>query len=165
MTDDTTIKSLFDHAKKEPTGPGEFPNQPTVFATFVEHFSNIHPPGSEETADSVNYANGPLKLSQNKLTLTGEFRLWRNIYTPEMPNFSGGPPTPEDAFDDKSEKGTVVISVSNTGKVTSQRKVSGKPIGGMPPQAWAATYQDGLFIEKSTGSVKSLSFTFGEVPA
>ncbi len=160
MTDDTTIKSLFDHAKQGPIGSGEFPHQPTVYATLVEHFSNSpHPPGSEESADMVLYANGPLTLSQDKKTLSGEFRLWRNIHTPEMPDFSGGPPTPEDAFADQNEKLSVVISISVRGVATYQRKISGKPI--VPPKGWSATYQDGLFVEKSKGNVKSLSFTLG----
>jgi len=130
MTDDTTIKSLFDHAKQGPIGSGEFPHQPTVYATLVEHFSNSpHPPGSEESADMVLYANGPLTLSQDKKTLSGEFRLWRNIHTPEMPDFSGGPPTPEDAFADQNEKLSVVISST---RERYQANPSCPPKGGAP---------------------------------
>src|SRR5436305_7580871 len=79
MPDDTTLQSVFDYAKQGPLSGGEFPTLAAIFATFVEHFPNSHPPGSSKgSADLVTYVNGRLTLSQNKKTLSGEFRLWRN---------------------------------------------------------------------------------------
>jgi hypothetical protein len=162
MPNDTTLQSVFDYAKQGPLSGGEFPTLPAVFVTFVEHFPNSHPPGSSKgSADLVTYANGQMMLSQNKKTLSGEFMLWRNAFDPGSPGFFGSPPTPPDAFDDAASKLTVSISVSDSGKVTHQRKLNGNPIGGMPPTPMNATYDNSLLVEKTTSGVRSLSFTLG----
>jgi len=161
MPNDTTLQSVFDYAKQGPLSGGEFPTLPAVYATFVEHFPNSHPPGStKDSEDLVTYAHGLLKLSQNKKKLSGEFRLWRNIFDPGSPAFFGSPPTPPDAFDDAAGPLTIAINVSDSGQVTYQRKLNGTPIGGAPFFPMNAVYENRLFVEKFTG-VRSLSFTLG----
>jgi len=162
MANDATLKSVFDYARQGPLSGGEeFPTLPAVFVTFVEHFPNSHPPGSTGSADLVTYANGEVALSPDKKTLSGEFKLWRNVFDPGSPGFFGSPPMPPDAFDDIGNNMTVSISVSESGQATHQRKLKGKPVGGMPPWPLGSTYENGLFVEKSTSGVRSLSFTLG----
>ena len=161
VPEDKTLKSVFDYAKQGPLSGGEFPTLPAVYATFVEHFPNSHPPQSDQTADLVTYANGMLTLSADKKTLSGEFKLWRNKLAPGSPEFFGSPPTPPDAFDDADSDISVLISVSEAGKATQQRKLKGKAIGGMPPIALSAAYQEGMFVERSGSGMRSLSFTLG----
>jgi hypothetical protein len=157
MSNDTTLKSLFDHAKQ----PAQDPSiglYPKVYATFVEHYANSHPSG-DASADLVAYAQGELKLSSNQKTLSGEFQLWRNKFNPGSPPFFDSPATPPDAFADVDSPVTVFISVSDSGQASLQKKLKGKPIGGMPPAPLNATYKDGLFVEQYSGAVKSLSFS------
>lgn len=161
MPNDTTLKSVFDYAKQGPLSSGDFPEVAAVYATLVEHSPNSQPPGGSTSADLVTYASGPMTLSGNKKILSGEFKRWRNVHYPGSPAIFGSTAVPEDAFADVSGKGTVLISVSDTGQVTYQPKINGKPIGGQPPKPLNATYENGLFVEKSTGGVKSLSFTLG----
>jgi hypothetical protein len=161
MSNDTTLQSVFNYAKQGPLSGGEFPTLPAVFVTFVEHFPNSHPPGSQESADLVTYANGLMTLSQNKKILSGEFKVWRNAFDSGSLGFFGSPPTPPDAFADADSTVTVAITVSDSGQVTHQRKIKGKPIGGMPPVPLNAAYENGLFVEKFKSGVRSLSFTLG----
>jgi hypothetical protein len=104
-----------------------------------------------------------MTLSANKKTLSGEFKYWRNVHVDGFPGFFGSPPIPEDAFvdDDPLDEHTVALSVSDTGQATYQSKLKGKPVGSMPPWPLNAIYENGLFVEKSTTGVKSLSFTLG----
>jgi hypothetical protein len=153
MPNDATLKSVFDLAKQGPSG-GEFPSLPVVFATFVEHFSNSHPASNKDSADLVTYSNGQLRLSADKKTLSGEFKLWRNIFKSDQT----GPP---DAFADPRTELTILLSVSQSGQASYQKKLKGKPIGGVPPLPLAASYENGLFVEKSQSGVRSLSFTLG----
>ena len=161
MANDVTLKAVFDYAKQPQLSSGELPQFAAVYATFVEHLPNLHPPKDEGEADLVTYANGRLTLSQDKKTLTGELRLWRNSFDPGSPGFVGAPGSPPDAFDDAASELTVMITVSDAGKVTHQRRIKGKPIGAMPPVPMNATYDAGLFVEKTTTSLRSLSFTLG----
>jgi hypothetical protein len=148
MPNDTTLQSVFDYAQQGPLSGGEFPSLPAVFVTFVEHFPNSHPPGSQDAADLVTYASGRVTLSQNKKTLSGELKLWRNAFDPGSPGFFDSPPTPPDAFDDVGGPLTVAISIADSGKVTHQRKLKGNPIGGVPPFPLNAIYENGLEIYK-----------------
>lgn len=161
MPDDTSIKSLFDHAKLQPQGGGEFPAYPVVSATWIEQFANAHPPKGKESSDLVTYANVQLKLSADKKRLVGEAKLWRNVYEPAQPAAFGSPAKPADAFADAASKGTILLEITDAGKVTHQRKVNGKPIGGMPPIALKATYDSGIMVEKDFSTLRSLSFTLG----
>jgi len=160
MPEDKTLQAVFDHAKQGIIDSQEHNLIANVFAKFLEHFPNSHPPGStKSSADLVTYANGQMTLSQNKKILSGEFKLWRNIFDP-APFLVGA----ADAFDDANSQLTVVISVSDSGQVTHQRKIKGQPIGGMPPALMNAIYENGLFVEKTIGAVRSLSFTLEYTP-
>jgi hypothetical protein len=161
MPDDTSIKSLFDHAKGPKLGGGEFPSYPVVYATWIEQFANSHPPKGKETSDLVTYANGQLKLSADKKTLTGEVKLWRNVYDPAQPSFFDSPSKPANAFADETGPLTVLLTITDAGKVTYQRKLNGKPVMGLPPVTLNGTYDSGLVVEKSGSSLRSLSFTLG----
>lgn len=161
MANDTTLKSVFDHAKQGQLSSGEFPKFAAVRATFVEHFPNSHPPQATETADLVTYANGLLTLSANKKKLSGELKLWRNRFVAGMPQFFDAPATDDDAFADEDGPLTVVISVTDAGAATHQRRLNGNPIGGLPPAKIDATFQNAMFVETGPASVRSLSFTLG----
>jgi hypothetical protein len=164
MANDTTLASVFEYAQQGAVAPGQAAEVPTVFATFVEHFPNSHPPGSsEQSADLVTYGNGPLALSVDQRTLSGEFKLWRNAFTPGAPGFFEMLGTSPDVFDDVNGHLTVAITVSVSGKVTHQRKLKGEPVAGLPPATMAATYENALFVEKSRHGVRSLSFTLGTI--
>jgi hypothetical protein len=157
MPNDTTLKSVFDYAKGPPIIDGEFPTWPVVYATFVEHFSNSHPrldvlPGG---ADLVTYANGPLTLSANEKVLSGECKLWRNKDYQGDDGGLGQPPTPPDVFRDAPW--TVTITVMDSGQATWQRKTSKGHFEPLFPMN--AVYDHGLFVERETGTVRSLSFT------
>ena len=166
MSNDTTLESVFEYAKQGAASKCAVAEIPTVFATFVEHFPNSHPPGSSEyAADLVTYANGPLKLSPDQKTLSGEFKLWRNAFTPGAPGFFESLGTTPDVFDDVNGHLTVAITVSACGKVTYQRKLKGQPVAGLPPTPMVATYENALFVEKSRHGVRSLSFTLGTTVA
>ena len=158
MPNDTTLQSVFDYAEQGKV-PGGGNLKYAVYATYVAHFPNSHPPQGDETADLVTYASGPLTLSDDKQSLSGEFTVWRNIHTPAV----GGDvaPAPEDYFPWETKQATIAISVSSAGQATTQQKLKGKPIGGVGPMALNATYQSGMFTETSAGGVRSLSFTFG----
>jgi hypothetical protein len=159
MPNDTTIKSLFDYAKQPPVGDPSINLGPTVFATYVSHAPNSHPPGSGTSADLVQYANGALALSSDGKKLTGDLKVWRNI---ETMNFTfDGPLTPPDQFDDPKSKVTIAISISDSGQATQQRKLNGTPIGGQPPNVLNATFANAMFVEKSPSGMQSLSFTLG----
>lgn len=160
MANDTTLKSIFDHAKKGLLSSGEFAEMAAVRATFVEHFPNSHPPQGTETADLVTYANGLLTLSANKKKLSGELQVWRNRFVGSQPNFDGTLTT-DDAFADEGGPLTVVISVTDAGAATHQRRLNGNPIGGMAPAKLVATFENAMFVEKANGSLRSLSFTLG----
>lgn len=166
MPNDTTLESVFEYAKRGAGGACKSGELPTVFATFVEHFPNWHPPGSsEQSADLVTYANGPLTLSPDGKTLSGEFKLWRNAFTPGAPGFFDALGTPPDVFDDVNGHLTVVITVSACGTVTHQRKLKGQPVAGLPPAPMSAGYENALFVEKSQHGVRSVSFTLGTTVA
>jgi hypothetical protein len=163
MLHDTTLQSVFDYAKKGITGSGEFPTSAIVHVTFVEHYANIlapdskvPPPGVKAQSDLVTYASGPMTLSHDQKRLSGEFQVWRNRI-----EHTWGNPKP-DAFADGNTTSTVAITVSDSGQVTYQRKIKGKPIGGMPPFLLNGVYENGLFVEKSLGTLRSLSFTLGD---
>jgi hypothetical protein len=160
MPNDTTLKSVFDHAKLGVLNPGkDFPSVAVVYATLVEHLPGSHPSGSPDSADKVNYSNGPLKLSADKKTLSGEFQRWSNVFVPTNP--FADVQTPPDVFPNPGSRPTVAITVSDSGQVTFQPKLDGKPIGGMPPVTLDAVYDNGLFVEKQTTGLRSLSFTLG----
>jgi len=164
MPNDTTLKSVFDHAKLGILNPGkDFPSSAVVYATFVEHLPDSHPSGSPDSADKVNYSNGALKLSADKKTLSGEFQRWSNVFVPTNP--FADVPTPPDVFPNPGTRPTVAITVSDSGQVTYQPKLDGKPIGGMPPFQLNAVYNNGLFVENQATGVRSLSFTLGSGPA
>jgi hypothetical protein len=155
MSNDTTLQSLFDHAKK----PAQDPSlglYPKVFATFVEQCANLHPQG-DPTADLVIYAHGELKLSSNQKALSGELQIWRNKFNPGGPPFFGSPATPPDAFADVNSPMTIVISVNDVGQATLQKKLNGNPSS--PPVPMNADYNSGLFVEQFSGTVRNLSFT------
>ena len=162
---DTSIQSLFAYAKQGPLNPGkDFPIYPAVYVTFVEQFANSHPPGSANaSSDLVTYTNGALKLSADKKTLTGELKVWRNIHDAGSPAIFDLPARPEDAFQKVDDQVTVLVSVSDAGKVTYQRKLKGNPIGGMPPATLNASYNNGLLVEQGQGSVRNVSFTLGSI--
>ena len=82
MTDDVSINDLFGWAKKGklPSG-GEFPPTAVVYFTTVRHNANLHPSTNPETVDLVNWANGPMTLSPDKKTLTGEGKLWSDRFS------------------------------------------------------------------------------------
>jgi hypothetical protein len=163
MAKDTSLQDVFNYAKQGPLSGGDFPMRPAVYVTFVEHLGNVQTTG-ESTTDLVRYGNGLMTLSTDKRTLSGEFKLWRNIYVQGSGSFEGGPATPEDVFADSSTKLTIAITVSDSGQVTHLMKVNGKPIGGMGPVLLDAEYAYGLFVENSGGgSVRSLSFTLGGI--
>jgi hypothetical protein len=158
MLNDTTLKSLFDYAKKPCQDPSLPSTCPSVYATLVEHFADLHPT-ADNTADLVMYAQGRLELSANQKTLSGELKLWRNKHVSGLPPFFGSPATPEDAFADVDGSTTVFISVSDSGQASLQKKLKGKPIGGTLPIPLQATYNSGLFVEQNQGVVRSLSFS------
>lgn len=165
--DDTTIQSLFEHAKKGKVGGApEFPLYAAVYATYVEHRPMYHPIGDAgEASDAVWYANGRLMLSPDKTMLSGEFKFWRNIY--KAPSYSIGPnsllvPTNEDEFADPRNDITILISVTDKGKVHHQMKLAGKPFHGDPNAAMDSVYENGLFVERFKDGIRSLSFTLGE---
>lgn len=160
MPEDTTIKSIFDYARGGPEGQ-EFPTYPAVYATFVQHSPNSHPPGGGQTADLVFYANGRLELSSDKKKLTGELKLWRNEHRQGTPVFFDAPAKEEEAFDDIDGKLTVAIAVSDSGQVTHQRKLKGKSIGGTPPFKLNANYTNAMYVEADGSGMTSLSFTLG----
>ncbi|HKR11387.1 MAG TPA: hypothetical protein VJT15_04980 [Pyrinomonadaceae bacterium] len=159
MPNDTTLQSVFDYAKQGPlnTGGGP-PTLPAIYATLVEHHPNSHPPGGSNTADLVAYANGPMTLSADQKKLSGELKRWRNIHDPGLPAFFETPPQPEDAFADLPSKQTVVVTVSDTGQVTYELRLNGT-FG--YPQPLVVTYENGLFVEKTAGVIRTLSFTLG----
>lgn len=164
--DDTSIQSLFEHAKKGRVGGApEFPTYAAVYATYVEHRPMSHPKDSQKPSDAVWYANGRLMLSQDKKMLSGEFKFWRNIY--QAPSYSMGPnsflvPTNEDEFADHREGITILITLTDKGKAHHQMKVGGRPFHGDPNAAMDSTYANGLFVERFKDGVRSLSFTLGE---
>ena len=159
MPDDTSLESVFAYAKQGPLSGGEFPTYPAVFVTFVEHFANVHPPGTP--SDLVTYASGRMTLSQDKKKLAGEFKKWRSIFDPGYPALFDSPARPPDVFDDVSGPLTVAITISDSGQVTYQNKRHGTPVGSLPPSVMEAVYENGLFVEKTETQVRSLSFTFG----
>jgi hypothetical protein len=166
MPNDTTLKSVFDYAKGGPLSGGEFPTFPAVFATYVEHWPNSHPRDASNTqfrtdADLVGYANGPLTLSPDKKTLSGEFKLWRNKFTDGFDNPFGGASTQDDAFADVDGKATVRISVSDSGQATLQKGINGVPVAGAPPELLKATFTNAIFANVEVDAVRSLSFTLG----
>lgn len=156
MSNDTSIDSLFVYASGPSQGSGDASPRQTVVATFVEHFANLQPPRGE-AADLVAYASGPLQLSSDGNTLSGELRMWRNIMTPEFTFLDAN--RPADAFADARSQSSVIISVARTGTATYRKMLKGKPIGGFPAIALKANYQSGLLVELSAGLVRSLSFT------
>jgi hypothetical protein len=164
MPNDTTLKSVFDYAKIPLIVVGEFPFEPVVRATYVEHAANQHPPNGDTTADRVWYANGPLTLSANKKELSGEMKVWSNYYKPGgSPPFSNQPSAPEDEFAEDDSKRTVRITVTEDGQAWRQYKVNGSgfPFG----TAIDATFENAMFVEKSPGFMRSLSFTLDSTPA
>jgi hypothetical protein len=162
MPDDTTLKSVFDHAKAPPTGGGEFPDKPTVFATYVEHAADLHPDGGSTTADRVWYANGRLKLSADQKTLTGDMKVWSNHYYPGGPTFDDPPSViPDDQFAEDGANRMVRISVSDTGQVTRRHRVGTGPW--TTPLPLSATFDSAIYVEKTAGRMRSLSFTLGSI--
>jgi hypothetical protein len=161
MPNDTTLKSVFDHAKSPPTGGGEFQSKGVVYATYVEHAANQHPKDGDTTADRVWYANGLLTLSANKKELSGEMKVWSNYHHPGGPLPFAEPPRvePADAFAEDGSKRTVRIRVAETGQAWREHKVNGS--GSAIPIALNATFDNAMFVEKGPGSMRSLSFTLG----
>jgi hypothetical protein len=158
VANDTTIKSLFDHAKQPAQDPSiQLP--PTVYATYVEHAPNSHPSTSPDGADLVMYANGPLTLSAGKTHLRGEMILWRNNDDQGSPAIFDLPELPPDVFAGPQGKVTIAFDVSSAGTVTYEKKLNGTSIGGLPPWSLNATFVDAMFVEKTASGVKSLSFT------
>ena len=165
MANDTTIKSLFDHAKLPRRNVSDVSaDYPHVYITWVEVFANSHPSTNPESSDLVTYANGPMTLSPDGTKLLVETKLWRNLYYPGSPAFFGSPAVPPDAFNDEASTLTVAITVDSLGKATHQRKLNGAPIGGMPPVSLEATYGGGLMVETKPGSMRCLAFTLGWLP-
>jgi hypothetical protein len=164
MPNDTTLKSVFDYAKGGPLSGGEHPQLPAVFATYVEHWPDFHLTDGKTAltdADLVGYANGPLTLSADKKTLSGEFKLWRNRFNDGFQNPIGGVSIPDDAFADVKGKATIRISVSDSGQATLQKGINHVPIGGMPPELLKATFTNAIFVNVEVDGVRSLSFTLG----
>jgi len=157
MANDTSLQQVFKYPGVS-IGNGDASTLTTVYATFVEHFANSHPPEGE-AADLVTYAGGPMTVAKDKSVLSAELRVWRNITNQGQSVPGGGVVHAPDAFDDPSAKMTVLISVSESGAATYQKRLNGKPIGGMPPVPLKAKYQSGLFVENTPGIVRSLSFT------
>jgi hypothetical protein len=158
--DDTTIQSIFEHAKKGRVGGApEFPVYAAVYATYVEHRPMTHPKDSQKPSDAVWYANGRLMLSPDKTMLFGEFKFWRNIYQAPYPSIGPNPGHDEDEFADHGKNITILISVTDKGKAHHQMMVAGKPFHGDPNAAMNSTYENGLFVEKFKDGVRSLSFT------
>jgi hypothetical protein len=76
---DTSIQSIFEHAKKGRVENQEVPVYYADYATYVEHHPNTHAPGGDYTG-AVFYGHGRLALSSNKKKLTGEFK-YGEIFT------------------------------------------------------------------------------------
>ena len=158
MANDTTIKSLFDHAKGPVTG--EFPRRPTVFATYIEHSPQEQ---RERKADTVLYANGPLKLSSDQRTLSGAVTIWRNRHTQNVGPGTTGPNVI--AFDADKGQETMAITITDSGQATLSHKLGGKNFLGRPPRTLNATFDNAMFVERGAGASRSLSFTLGSHPA
>lgn len=155
-----TITDIFDYAKSPNSGSPEFPLTPTVFATYVDHAPNAHPdPDETNVTNLVRYATDALKLSPDKKTLSVQTRLWRNI--------AGGvgdvefPAPPPDMFDDPIAARAITITLADTGQVTYQLH----DLKSGAVTVLNATYDNSMFVETSATGMRSLSFTFGYLPA
>ncbi len=57
-----------------------------------------------------------------------------------------------------------MISVSDAGQATLQKKINGKPIEGMLPQPLNGTFTNATYVDTDK-TMKSLSFTWGQLPS
>lgn len=167
MSDDTTLKQVFDHAKMpiqvkysdfDPVSLA-----PIVHVTYVEHFANSHP-SSQNVApsDLVCYANGTLTLSQShgRHWLAATLKLWANNLKPGK---LWPTKTPPDIFVDSAIPTYVLLSINESGQVKTGHKLILSKSTTMAPLP-NLTYSKGLFVSESPGQVVSLSFTLDWTP-